>query len=678
MIKPLVDHIQSQLAVMTKDAQFLYQVDVDPDQLWNFYLESYPAEYNPVYRKRREYDCSCCKHFIRRFGHVVAIKDGQMISIWDNGDALPEPFNIVSVAMAGYINSLRVRDVYYTNTARIGTAFNYEEGTGKRWDHLHAEIPARFVAPRGISEGDYQGRYRDPRNVFKRSLDEIKPEAVDTLLELIAQNTLYRGEEWKSALNEFKRLQIAYLALPHDIEQHLFAWEHGVVLNPAVSKIRNHSIGTLLIDLSNGEELDSALRKYESVVAPANYKRPKAVFTQRMVKDAEKKITELGYLDSLSRRHARLSDISVNNILFVNRDAQKHMIGGENVFASLKPDAKTAPKDFSRVEEISAEDFVSNVLPAAKEVEVYLENKHAPNMVSLIAPANMEAPSMFKWNNAFGWAYAGNIADSSIRENVKKAGGKVDGDLRFSIQWNDSASHDPNDIDAHCHTPRGEIYFGYRRVGTGELDIDITHPSNGQVAVENITWPDRRGMTPGKYQFSIHCWAGRGGKSGFRAEIAFDGQIYYFDHKEPLHSGDTHRVATVTLDHAGHFSIESHMEPAEAPSRELWSLKTGTFVPVSTIMYSPNYWDEQTGNGNRHYFFMLKDCINPDQPNGFYNEFLKNELLEHKRVFEALGSRLRVEADPDQLSGVGFSSTKRGELVVRVTGATRRLLKIKF
>ena len=53
---------------------------------------------------------------------------------------------------------------------------------------------------------------------------------------------------------------------------------------------------------------------------------------------------------------------------------------------------------------------------ACGEVEVFLENKHAPNMVSLIAPANMEAPSMFKWENAFGWAYAGNIADSSIRE----------------------------------------------------------------------------------------------------------------------------------------------------------------------------------------------------------------------------------------------------------------------
>lgn len=678
MIKPLVDHIKSQLAVVTKDAPFLYQVDVDPDQLWNVYLESYPAEYNPIYRKRREYDCSCCRHFIRRFGHVVAIKDHQMISIWDNGDVLPEPFNIVAAAVSAYIHSRFVRDVYYTNTARIGTAFNYEEATGKRWDHLHAEIPARFVAPRGMSEGDYQGRYRDLRNVFKRSLDEITPEAVDTLLELIAQNTLYRGEEWKSALIEFKCLQTAYLALLPSVEQHLFAWERGVALNPVVAKIRNHSIGTLLTDLSAGEELDSALRKYESVVAPANYKRPKAVFTQRMVEDAEKKITELGYLNSLARRHARLDDISVNNILFVNRDAQKHMIGGENVFASLKSDAQSAPKDFSHVEEISADAFVANVLPTAREVEVFLEGKHAPNMVSLIAPADPDAPSMFKWDNAFGWAYAGNIADSSIRENVKKAGGKVDGDLRFSIQWNDGADWDENDLDAHCKLPHGEIYYAHKYGGGGSLDVDIINPERGNPAVENIIFPTRSNMKPGVYQFYVHCYSYRHGKSGFRAELAFDGQVYSFDAPDVGRTGKRVEVATVTLNNRGEFSVQFHLQLTASISKDLWSLKTNTFVPVSTVMYSPNYWDGQTGVGNRHYFFMLKDCVNPEEPNGFYNEFLKNELLEHKRVFEALGSRMHVAADPDQLSGLGFSSTKRGELVVRVTGATRRLLKIKF
>ena len=56
--------------------------------------------------------------------------------------------------------------------------------------------------------------------------------------------------------------------------------------------IRNTVIGTLLIDLSNGEELDKAVKAFELKVAPANYKRPKALITQSMIKNAQKKVQE--------------------------------------------------------------------------------------------------------------------------------------------------------------------------------------------------------------------------------------------------------------------------------------------------------------------------------------------------------------------------------------------------
>ena len=137
------------------------------------------------------------------------------------------------------------------------------------------------------------------------------------------------------------------------------------------------------------------------------------------------------------------------------------------------------------------------------------------------------------------------------------------------------------------------------------------------------------------------------------------------------------QVAIVSVDKDHNLSI-THLLKESASGREVWGLKTNQFVPASVIMMSPNYWDEQKGIGNRHFFFMLKGCINPENPNGMFNEYLKEELLKHKRVFEALGAKTAVKDDPEQLSGIGFSVTKHDNVIVKVKGNTERTMKVIF
>lgn len=672
--------LENHLDQMTKENMHLFVVDLDKDELWNLYLNSIPEEDNQIFRVRREYDCSCCRHFIKSIGNVVSIKDGVVSSIWDF-ETEDSKWNKVVSILSEFVKSKPVKDVYISKVKNIGTNYNMEQtDDGKliKWEHFYCELPEKFVFNNTFSTIDTEtGNRRDIRNVFKRSLDELSMDAVDTVMDLINQGSLYKGDEYRHILQSFRLLKKEYDKLDEKAKE-LYAWEKSVITETSVAKIRNTALGTLLIDVSANVDLEEAVRKYEVVTAPANYKRSKPIFTKKMLEDAKKTITELGYLDSLERRYANADDITVNNILFSNKDVSSRIQGAASLFDELERDAKSSPKKFDRVEEISIDKFVKDVLPTASKVEAYVENKHIKNFVSLIAPVNKDSKSMFKWNNNFSWAYTGNVTDSMVKENVKNAGGKVDGVLRFSIQWNDLDDWDENDLDAHCIEPDGnEIYYSSKtsRISGGQLDIDIINPENNKAAVENITWQNTSRMREGKYIFLVHCYTYRGGRSGFRAEIEFDGQIYSFDYRIPLKQSEKVVVAEVTFKN-GKFTIEEKL-PSNCSNKEVWGIKTNDFTPVTVICNSPNYWDEQIGN--KHWFFMLKDCINSELPNAYYNEFLNSELYpQHRKVMEALSSKAHVLETDDQLSGIGFSSTIRNELIVRVTGATERILKIKF
>jgi len=671
---------QKNFKELTKNASHLFQVELNKDNMWNLYLDSFKPEDNPIYRKLREFDCGCCRHFIKNIGNVVVIKDNKIKTIWEF-DAKSETFQPVVDALDKFVKLHVVSDAFISKLKKIGTDKNFEQlGNGQinTWEHFYLELDGKFVDRSSKSEGEIKGIFRSTRDVFKGSLEKISEESLLTVLELISQNSLYKGEEWKGALTEFLKYKKEYDKLQTTEEKENYTWEQSVKVGGVIGRLKNNSMGTLLTNISEGMDLDTAVGKLSNVPIDG-YKRPKPVYTEKMLNDFKNKIIELGYLESLNRRFATLDDLTINNILFSNKDSAKRISGALDVFDEMSKSIPINPKKFSKVVEVSIDDFIANILPTAREIEILLENKHSSNMASLIAPEIKDSKTMFKWDNNFSWAYTGNITDSSMKERVKSAGGKVDGELRFSIQWNDN-KYDGNDLDAHCIEPSGnEIYYGNKvnRNTSGQLDVDIIHPKPNEPAVENITWTNKNKMQEGVYKFFVHNYTNRGGREGFSAEIEFDGQVFSFEYSKELRQDEKILVAEVTFSRSNGFSIKEKL-PSNVSSKEVWRLKTNQFVPVSVICYSPNYWNLQQGIGNKHVMFMLKGCSNPEKPNSMFNEYLNQELNQYRKVTEALGSKMAVKDTPNQLSGLGFSSTKRNELLVKVKSQTERMLKIKF
>lgn len=641
----------------TMSGSELFVAGTGEDDIFAHYLASFPPGSNPLYKTRTEHDCSCCKQFVRNIGRLVVIKGNDVETVWAVAGLTP-PYGAVAEAMDSLIRRLAVTSLYRTKERGYGAEVTrqlLEGGAVKAWNHFHGKIAKRHYSTK---PEEARGEFNTAAAVFKRGLDELKPEALQDVIDMIHRNSLYRGEEHLQAAMKFQVWQQEYLALADERARSLFVFAHAG--DPAV-RFRNTVIGTLVQDLSSGVDMEQAVRSFETKVAPTNYKRTTALITPRMVQAAMETIRELGLEPSLERRLATLADVSVNNVLWADRSARAAMRGG--VEAMLMRETKTAAP--SNTADVSIELFQKEILPSAEAIDLFVSNAHLGNFVTITAPVHADAPQLFRWPNGFAWSYDGNVTDS-IRERVKAAGGNVDARLRFSLSWSNY-----DDLDIHVLTPAGEHVYYHNKCGI--LDVDMNAGSGTtRKPVENLSFGRPQ---DGVYRVWVNQYSRRETTDiGFSVEIASDAGISQVSWPKSI--PDRHDVLV------GDFTVKAGkiiktvygggIVGAGIP-QDKWGLRTEALIRVQTVMLSPNHWD---GNkvGNRHYFFLLEGCRTDSPARGIYNEFLQPELEKHRKVFEVLGDKTKCAIAADQLSGLGFSSTRGDKVAVSVksTRATRQ------
>lgn len=652
MFQEVKKRVQENFSKMSQGG--LFYVTIDRETIWNLYLDGFPED------ERQSHNCNCCKSFIRQFGGIVAIVDNKMVSIWDDIDV--EGYSNATGLLSEYIHSLPITDVFINEYVKCGTNKNLDTNRQVWWEHFYIELPRAFVNTSG-SIDSIKGEKRSDKDVLARALKEIPVSVTESVLELIEQNSLYKGPEYESNLKLFKSIQEQYQSA---VNKDLFVWPTINYVSQAVCRIRSSSIGTLLVNLSEGMDLEVAVSKFEQMVAPTNYKRTTALVTPRMVEQAKEKLTEMGLIDSLDRRFANEADLNAENVLYVDKSSVI-----TDVFKEVSKEAVFNPRNFNKSEEISINDFIEKIIPGSKEIEVLVENRHMTNMVSLLTAEHKETKSLFKWDNPFSWSYTGGITDS-IKERVKAAGGNIEGVLRVSLSW-----FNFDDLDLHVLEPNGNrIYYGDKvSSSSGNLDVDMNaNGARSRNAVENIAWTNSHRMQEGKYTVLVNNYMRREMIDvGFDIQIEYDGQVFDFNSRKSPSNGNTEEVAVFHYSKEKGIVFETFID-STVFSKEKWGLKTNMFHKVKNIMLSPNHWKQPIGN--KHFLFLLENCINDEEPRPFFNEFLKDEFTENRKVFEVLGSKVKVPKSENQLSGIGFSQTISNHVIVRVKGQLTKTFKI--
>jgi len=593
--------------------------------LFEAYLANMPE------KARQHYTCHACHRFMSVSGGFVAINTVSLEKKavwWDQGDKTPEFFKKSFDAMKNLVLSKPiVKAVRFTDTT-LGFPI-----TGA-WTHFYGKVPGAFVS-NSIGERQAQD-ITVGHDLLANAITEFTKEQVTAAVNFLSGN-IYRASE---VLPHAKWLQEVFTFVethPSKKEEFLWVKAHR---NSGFCHIKSGMLGVVLAGIKEGQSEMVLKASFEEKMRPENYHRSQSAPTVSAIENAEKKVMELGLVDSLRRKYLSVDDVKEHFIWTPRVTSKQEETGG--VFDSVKKVAKTVkPIDPNKAKDkMTWAKFTRDLLPNVTNIRVAVNGSRK---MSLIGPAVPGSRNIIKWENGITWTY-NNGVDGTMRDRVLKAGGRFDDvPFRATLSW-DSYT----DLDLHCVTPKNEhIYYGAKRgyYTKGFLDVD----ANGGVAttvtpVENIVFDT---IPDGTWKFFVHNYCDRNRNNNpFRAELFVNGHVWHIASKL-TNTGAKQDLFTIKTE--GGAVTEIILGKGETEET-----LEGTFPNVVGILPSPNTWDGN-GSSQKHIFFILEGATAPDGGRGFYNEFIIPELQDIRKVLEIFAGQSEVEnKEESTASGVGY------------------------
>lgn len=393
------------------------------EDLFTTFLDALPQE------NRQYHTCSCCRHFVNRFGGLVMIADSGLTipAIWNVEDA-PEYYQQAVYAMSQKVRKAKVNGVFMSSEKMWGTPV-----TGP-WKHYAIKPPANILYTGVVmTAGQKMAERREDFKTVMYALNEFTQPMIEQALVLLKTDSLYRSEKVLGQAQWLYDLHVARTEAMGSTKSNV-VWKAIASAPAGFCHPRSSMIGTLLEDIAAGMDFDTVSRRFKEKMHPLAYQRPQAAPAAGTIAQAEKLVEQMGVANSLKRRFARLDEIQT---IWTPKQKQEKETSG--VFGHLQAKGETKIKPMTvPAGKMTFAKFIETVLPTADSIEFHVANRRE-SLCAMVTAGDADAPPILLWdqpeqrNPVSTYVYSGGSYPSSW--NIEAGYVKVNAIAYRPHQW---------------------------------------------------------------------------------------------------------------------------------------------------------------------------------------------------------------------------------------------------
>ena len=352
--------------------------------LWPAFLNALPPEL------RQHYTCNACRHFVERFGGIVAItQDGKTVPVmWP--DDVPGLYHAPTQAAKKIVLKARVTGVFLSKDAVWG-----QPVTGP-WHHM-AVIPPNDLIFKNRVNTPFQAmaEKKEDMKTLISGLIEFPVSAVEQAIKLLKTDSLYRSEKCLGVAEWLKAIHDVRNNTKNSGMRSNLIWLAVATAPPGFCHVKSTMIGALLEDIVAGIPFNTISKRFADKMHSLRYQRPQAPPSSGNIDQAEKIIEQMGVARSLARRFVRIEDLKLLWSPTADKEAEEPIVG---IFSHLKPKerAEVKPVTIPPIA-ITWEKFSRSVLPTATQIEMLIPSE--PTSFSALVTASCpDAPPILQWD----------------------------------------------------------------------------------------------------------------------------------------------------------------------------------------------------------------------------------------------------------------------------------------